>query len=57
MRRLRRSGKSLRAIAEDMKERGIAISHVGVKKIAEGAASSPFGQGAGDPSASRSDAA
>jgi putative DNA-invertase from lambdoid prophage Rac len=36
MRRLRSSGKSLRTIAADMKERGFAISHVGVKKLTEG---------------------
>jgi putative DNA-invertase from lambdoid prophage Rac len=34
MRRLRRSGKSLRAIAADMQERGFAVSHVSVKKLA-----------------------
>ena len=32
MRRLRRAGKSLREIAEDMKARGFALSHMGVKK-------------------------
>jgi hypothetical protein len=32
MRRLRRSGKSLRAISANMKQWGFAISHVGVKK-------------------------
>jgi putative DNA-invertase from lambdoid prophage Rac len=36
MRRLRREGMSLRTIAEDMKARGISISHVAVKKFAEG---------------------
>jgi putative DNA-invertase from lambdoid prophage Rac len=35
MRRLRSAGKSLRAIAADMKERGFAISHAGVKKLAD----------------------
>jgi DNA invertase Pin-like site-specific DNA recombinase len=33
MRELHRSGRSLRAIAEDMKERGIEISHAGVKRL------------------------
>jgi hypothetical protein len=35
MRKLRRSGKSLRAIAELMGKQGVKISHVGVKKLAE----------------------
>jgi hypothetical protein len=34
MRRLRRSGKSLRAIAEVMAKQGFKISHVAVKKLA-----------------------
>ena len=34
MRKLRRSGKSLRAIAADMQNRGFAVSHMSVKKIA-----------------------
>jgi putative DNA-invertase from lambdoid prophage Rac len=32
MRRLRRAGKSLREIAEEMKARGFSLSHMGVKK-------------------------
>jgi putative DNA-invertase from lambdoid prophage Rac len=32
MRRMQKAGKSLRAIATAMKERGFAISHQGVKK-------------------------
>jgi putative DNA-invertase from lambdoid prophage Rac len=32
---LRRAGRSLRAIAEDMKAEGFDLSHVGVKKIVE----------------------
>jgi hypothetical protein len=35
MRQLRRSGKSQRAIAADMKERGFAISHAGAKKLSQ----------------------
>jgi putative DNA-invertase from lambdoid prophage Rac len=34
IRRLRRSGKSLRAIAEHMAKQGFKISHVAVKKLA-----------------------
>jgi DNA invertase Pin-like site-specific DNA recombinase len=33
MRSMHRSGRSLRAIADDMKERGFQISHVGVKRL------------------------
>ena len=32
MRRMQKAGKSLRAIAATMQERGFAISHQGVKK-------------------------
>jgi putative DNA-invertase from lambdoid prophage Rac len=34
MRKLRRSGKSLRAIAEDLQGRGFSISHVAVNRLA-----------------------
>ncbi len=33
IRRLSRGGKSLRAVAEDMQERGHKLSHEGVKRI------------------------
>ena len=33
MRRLHRAGKSLRAIAQDMQERGHSLSHEGVKRV------------------------
>ncbi len=33
MRRLRRQGKSLRAISADMKDRGHNVSHEGVKRV------------------------
>jgi putative DNA-invertase from lambdoid prophage Rac len=33
MRRMQKAGKSLRAIATAMQERGFAISHQGVKQV------------------------